>query len=179
MYHKSGIGKLNTRERQVGQKDQLESTTVTTQPKCIESFLATSTLPPSSKRAKDLTDSIGYFIAKDMQPVSVVQDHGFQHLMKTLEPRYQISHRKTFTDHVLPGMYTKVKELIIPVVCSAKHYAITTDYWTSRGNASYAGVMFHTITDDWEMKSFVLENKELSIEHTAENLSDSTCTLQQ
>ena len=75
------------------------------QVKITDAFSAATKMPSSSKRAKELTNAIGYFIAKDMQPVSVVQGTGFQYMVRTLEPRFQIPHRKTFMDRVLPSVY--------------------------------------------------------------------------
>jgi len=42
-----------------------------------------------------------YFIAKDRQPISVVQEPGFKHMIKALEQRYQVPHRKTLTEKIL------------------------------------------------------------------------------
>ena len=116
------------------------------QVKITDSFSAATKMPNSSKRAKELTDAIGYFIAKDMQPVSMVQDAGFQYMVRTLEPRFQIPHRKTFMDRVLPSLYLKVKDTVMPCTAAAEWLAITADCWTSRANEAYIGVTFHTIT---------------------------------
>ena len=142
------------------------------QVKLTDAFNATTKLPHSSKRAKELTDAIGYFIAKDMQPVSVVQGVGFQHMMNHLEPRFQIPHRKTFMDRVLPSLYLKVKETVLPCIAAADCFAITADCWTSRANEAYIGVTFHTITKEWEIQHFVLENQELPEQHTAANIAE-------
>ena len=131
-----------------------------------------TSLHTSSKRAKELTDAVGYFIAKDMQPISVVQGTGFQYMLKRLEPRYQVPHRKTFMERVLPDLYVKVKEMVTSITAAADCYAITTDCWTSRANEAYIGVTFHTITVEWQLQHFVLENEELSEQHTAENIAE-------
>lgn len=47
-------------------------------------------LPPTSSRAVKITQSVLYFICKDMRPLSVVENDGFRHLLTTLEPRYAI-----------------------------------------------------------------------------------------
>ena len=64
------------------QQKQLQSQS---QVEITEGFSAAQKLPKSSKRAKEPTDAIDYF-AKDLQPVSVVQGVGFQHVMNYLEP---------------------------------------------------------------------------------------------
>ena len=43
---------------------------------------------------------------------------------------------------------------------------------SSRANEAYVGVTFHTITDEWQLQHFVLENEELSEQHTAENIAE-------
>ena len=142
------------------------------QVKITDAFSAATKMPNSSKRAKELTDAIGYFIAKDMQPVSVIQDAGFQYMVRTLEPRFQIPHRKTFMDRVLPSLYLKVKDTVMPCTAAAEWFAITADCWTSRANEAYIGVTFHTITREWELQHFVLENQELPEQHTAANIAE-------
>ena len=59
-----------------------------------DSFPATTTMPASSRRAKDITNAIGYFVAKDMMPISTTSGVGFKRLICVLEPRYVIPHRK-------------------------------------------------------------------------------------
>ena len=50
----------------------------------------TKSLPSTSARAKELTLALTEFIAKDLRPISVVDDTGFLNLMKVAEPRYVI-----------------------------------------------------------------------------------------
>ena len=80
-------------------------------------------------------------------------------MLKRLEPQYQVPHRKTFMERVLPDLYVKVKEMVTPITAAADCYAITTDCWTSRANEAYVGVTFHTITDEWQLQHFILENE--------------------
>ena len=128
-------------------------------------------LPSSSKRAREVTSSINYFIAKDMQPISIVEGAGFQHMLHCLEPRYEVPHRKTFTEKLLPSLYVKEKDAVMSITGAANYYAITTDCWTSRANEAYVGVTFHTVTNDWQLHHCVLTNEELPEQHTAVNLA--------
>ena len=43
-----------------------------------------------SDKAKAITEALGCFIAKDMQPYAVVEGVGFQHVLKVIEPRYKL-----------------------------------------------------------------------------------------
>ena len=60
----------------------------------------------------------------------------------------------------------------MPCTAAAEFYAITTDCWTSHAIEAYIGVTFHTITNEWQLQHFVLENKELPEQHTAENVAE-------
>ncbi|KAJ4949461.1 hypothetical protein JOQ06_020976 [Pogonophryne albipinna] len=68
-----------------------------------------STFPPNSEKAKAITQSVAAFIAKDLRPYSVVENAGFRHLLKTLEPRYKLPSRSHFTENVIPALYNGTK----------------------------------------------------------------------
>ena len=57
----------------------------------------------------DITNTIGYFVAKDMLPISTTNGIGFKRLLRVLEPRYAVPHHKTFAKKTLPAMYTNLK----------------------------------------------------------------------
>ena len=63
--------------------------------------------PANSQRAIELTTSVGYFIAKDLMPLSVVKGEGFCNMLEKLERRYQPPSRKKITVNVLPRMYSE------------------------------------------------------------------------
>jgi len=67
-------------------------------------------MPASSRKAKDITNAIGYFVAKDMMPIITTSGVGFKQLAHVLEPRYVIPHRKTFTDKTIPAMYNSLRD---------------------------------------------------------------------
>ena len=60
----------------------------TSQPRIDKSLV--STLPHNSERAKRITRSVACFIAKDLQPYSVVENAGFHHMLKTIGLRYKL-----------------------------------------------------------------------------------------
>ena len=55
------------------------------------------------------------FIAKDLQPLSVVEDSGFIDLMEYVEPTFKLPYRSTLTYSWLPEIYeterSKLKSL--------------------------------------------------------------------
>ena len=50
-----------------------------------DSFKAITKLQSSSKRARELTESVAFFIGKDLQPISVVQGEGFKRMINCFE----------------------------------------------------------------------------------------------
>ena len=57
------------------------------------------------------------------------------------------------------------------MVSSAKHFALTTDCWTSRAGQAFIGTTIHFITEDFQLKSFTPTNEELPVSHNAANLA--------
>lgn len=47
-----------------------------------------------SPRAATLPRSLGEMIAKDLQPLSLVEDQGFQGFVRALDPKYKLPGRK-------------------------------------------------------------------------------------
>jgi len=60
--------------------------------------------------ARKITQTIAEMIALDNQPFSMVDDIGFIHVMKVLEPRYIIPSRRNFAEVAIPDTFGQVKE---------------------------------------------------------------------
>ena len=137
-----------------------------------DSFKKLTPLPRSSSRWKALTNSVCYFLAKDLHPLSTVNDKGFLHMLKEFEPRYSPPDRTTITRHYLPELYAKEKEKICkPISGGLQWYAVTCDGWSSRANHSYLSLTLHYINNKWELKYFLLETGEIVEQDTAINLA--------
>ena len=116
-------------------------------------------LATNSARSKAITEAIAFFICKDIQPYSVVENEGFQYLLHILEPRYHIPNRKLFTDKEIPLLYEKVRHEIAKSLSNAKRVAITVDGWTSRATDSYVTVTAHYIDEEWVLQKHVLQTR--------------------
>ena len=55
-----------------------------------------------SQRACEITLSLAKMIVKDLQLISMVEDQGFRHFMKVVDPRYQIPSRKSMMAGEIP-----------------------------------------------------------------------------
>lgn len=128
-------------------------------------------LAAQSDRAKAITNAIGVFIGADMRPYSVVQNEGFKHMLKVLEPRYNIPSRTHFSEKIVPDLYEQEKKKVVDELSRASSVALTTDGWTSRGTESYVTITAHFITADWEMRSPVLQTRPLYESHTGTHLA--------
>ena len=78
----------------------------------VNTIQAAFPLPKSSPRYKTLTNSLCYFLARNMQPYDTVNDAGFRYMLKTLEPRYTPPDRKTIATTYIPKMYETEKNRI-------------------------------------------------------------------
>lgn len=129
------------------------------------------TYPTGSERHIKITKAVGVFIAKDLQPFSVIGDAGFCHLIKTLDPRYRLPSRTFFSTEIIPDLYEKTCNSIVYELAKAQSLALTTDGWTSRATVSYLTVTVHYMSD-WEMKSAVLQTRPLYESHTSAHLAE-------
>lgn len=100
---------------------------------------------------------MGVFIAKDLQPYSVVSDSGFRHLIKTIEQRYNVPSHTHFSSKVIPKLYEASQRDIEKELTETPYLALSTGSWTSRATQSYLTVTVHYVLV-WEMKSNVLQS---------------------
>ena len=96
------------------------------------------------------------------QPLSVVCDVGFTHLLYTVEPRYKIPSRKHFTDNVLPS----IKENIDTNYSSCLEFlSLTTDIWsTSLTNELLISMTAHWIGNVLQLFSMHKKWKDHTLE---------------
>ena len=110
-------------------------------------------------------------IATDLQPVSIVEDQGFLKFLRVLDHKYIPPSRCSIMRDHLPQLYTSKCDELKKELEGVTHCSITTDCWTSRATEGYITVTCHYISDDWELKSVVLNTTRLTVSHTSENLA--------
>lgn len=109
-------------------------------------------------------------IAKDLQPVSIVEDEGFRNLVKILDPRYRIPSRKQLMKEKIPKLYEECHSRVKKAVDGANSVVLTTDIWTSRATEAYLTVSCHIIDENWQMQAYVLQTCSFQGQHNAENI---------
>ena len=93
-----------------------------------------------SQRAAEITRSLGEMIVKDLQPISIVEDRGFNTFVKTLDPHYRIPSRKHMMEGTIADLYNRCKEKVKAALQCAHSVVLTTDMWTSRTTEAYLTV---------------------------------------
>ena len=142
------------------------------QPTLVESFKAQTPLPHTSHRWKGITDSVCYFLAKDMMPYDTVNAACFCHMLHEIEPRYVPPDRKSVATNYMPKLYEREKARVQQQIEGINRFAITTDIWTSRAHHSYIGTTVHYVDAAYNLQSHMLGTCEFSDSHTAVNIAE-------
>lgn len=111
-------------------------------------------------------------IVTDLQPVSMVEDAGFRHFMKVVDPRYNIPGRKSLISSEIPKLYEQVKTKLKDSIESASSVVLTSDMLTSRTTEAYFTVSGHFIDHNWRMQACTLDTVHVAVQHTAQNISE-------
>ncbi|KAL3980064.1 doublesex- and mab-3-related transcription factor 3 [Sarotherodon galilaeus] len=125
------------------------------------------------RQADVLTESILNMLVTDMRPLSMVDDQGFKEMIKQFNPDYHDNYlpgRSHFTKLMEKKYYAtfeKVKQTLGGV---KGFFTLTADVWTSRATEAYLGVSCHFLSEDWKMKSFILDTMPLEERHTGANI---------
>ncbi|XP_063152308.1 uncharacterized protein LOC134492094 [Candoia aspera] len=67
-------------------------------------------------KPSEVTRAIAQMMALDDQPLSMVEDTGFQHLLKLLAPNYKIPSCTTFSRQVVPSLYQACREEVLEML---------------------------------------------------------------
>ena len=142
-----------------------------TQASVQQSFAIVTPYEKTSKRYKEITQVITYFLAKDMMPLRTVEKPGFIALVKKLDRRYDIPSRKYFSQEAIPNLYNTYTSKVKSELSQVLYFASTTDLWSSRTTEPYMSFTVHFITEDFEMKARCLETMYFPESHTGENIA--------
>lgn len=122
--------------------------------------------------ANKLTSGIVYMIAKDRQPLSIVEDKGFRGLMKVAVPLYTIPSRQTITSRV-DDQYQVLQNRVKTILSNVDSISLTSDIWTDPYNTKgFIGVTAHYIdTAKMKLRSIDLGMRELDQKHESAYIS--------
>lgn len=158
----------------------VQPSTSGTQPSNSKTFTTTqSTLEDSfiskwkidDPRSVPITKSIAEMIAVDNQPISVVEDKGFNRLMQLVKPKYQMPSRKHVGETVIPQLYEQLKKTIQDELSKTNTVSVTSDMWTNLNNLfSFLSFTIHWLDDEFTLQHRVLQMKSFSGQHNADNI---------
>jgi hypothetical protein len=120
---------------------------------------------------KEIDKTLMLMVCKDFQPFSIVEDTGFQNLVKILDPRYELPNRSTLRDSLLKQNYEICKDKLFGLLQNVSHVSMTCDLWSFRANKSFLTVTCHFIDNDYKMRCTVLSTNKMDINHTSENIA--------
>lgn len=128
---------------------------------------------PSEKQKTDFVRSIVEMITDDLQPLSFVENSGFQNVIRLLDSRYLelLPSRRTLTRSILPDLYSSTKNKLQDILNKSNYISITSDIWTSLNTDSFMTITVHTFDSAFILKTFVLCTLKLENNHTGEYLS--------
>lgn len=143
----------------------------TFQPSVKKIFQNITSYGEGGRKFEDITNAILFMICKDMQPLNIVENEGFRHLMKTVVPQYKLPSRDTFTRR-LDTKYEVVSQKIKEKLSRIDSVTITTDIWSdTMQTRSFLGVTVH-YADQMKVCSFTLGVFDLNERHTSAYLSE-------
>ena len=136
-----------------------------------ELFTKAQKYEKTTRRWREITDSVTYCISKDMLPIYTTEKEGFCRLVATLDPRYEMPSAKYFSNTAIPALFEKTRERVVAEITGAKYFSATTDMWSSSTMEPYLSYSIHFI-DDWVLKSRCLQTLFVPRDHNADNLSE-------
>lgn len=129
----------------------------------------------TSKRKQDIDCALAKMVAEDYQPLNVVENKGFKHLVRVLDPRYVMPSAKTLKNVFVKNRYDLAEQKLKAILSDVRHVSITCDGWTSMANENYITVTCHFVDDNFVLRSAVLSTNKLNelTNHSASNISNS------
>lgn len=109
-------------------------------------------------------------IVTNLQTPRLVEEYGFRHFMKALNPSVDVALSTSAIRHELETMYVYTKRKVKDAVKNAKDSVLSAELWISNKEESYLTVTCHFIDEKWELKSYTLATAQLLSEHTPENV---------
>jgi len=73
---------------------------------------------------------------------------------------------------IMSDMFSELTNLLKQKIDNSWAISLTTDSCTSRATASYTTITAHVMDTDFQLESFVLQNRQVTVSHTTENLSE-------
>ncbi|KAG5892245.1 hypothetical protein JTB14_014615 [Gonioctena quinquepunctata] len=111
-------------------------------------------------------------LAIDLEPLRKGEHEGFKKFVNALDSKYVITSIYTVKNKLLLAEYQIIKDKFERELTSTSACSITTDMWTSSANEGILTVTCHYVgTENYILRSAVLESVKLDGRHTADNIA--------
>ena len=155
-------------EEFMAQKRERLTNASTKQLSLTQAFTNAAHNAKDSRRWKEITDAIAYYIMKDMDPVATEECSGLKHLFKSLNKRYAVSSQKYFSQTAVPNMYEICCEKEATELKSVQYFAATSDLWSSTRMEPYLSLTLHYMDDEWNLHNRYLKTAYFPDDDTSE-----------
>lgn len=118
-----------------------------------------------------LTNSLAKLLAVSGTPFEFVELQEFKDFMALACPQYKVPCRTTFSERIIPRLYTETKDTVKLMVRDVQSISLTTDGWTGRNGSQFVAVTASYISDEWVFETVTLACRELNKSHTADHIS--------
>jgi len=118
---------------------------------------------------------LGRWTARSLRPFSVTEDSGLQDVIdfaSSVKGRLILSSRNTNHKYVMEESKLISQKVSKEIEKECLYFACTTDMWSSRHRKSFMALTHHFLTEDFTLRNFVLEIKEVFGSHTGEMILD-------
>lgn len=95
-------------------------------------------------------------------PLSIMEKPAFVRAMTTVDPKFRVPSRRSFTCDYLPKLYDQLINKLQKVCSSALFVSLTFDAWTDRRMRAFYAVTVHYIDQAGQSKSHLLAFNPLS-----------------
>lgn len=130
---------------------------------------STKTSEPSDDERLVFQKDVMRFLAVDCQPLSMVENRGFNYFTKKYIPRHKLPSRKVLSESVLGEVYDPMILDFRSMLDKSNYISLTTDLWSSDSNRCYITITAHFIYD-FKTRSLALSTEEVKTDHSAINI---------
>mmetsp|Transcript_12832 Transcript_12832/g.25980 ORF Transcript_12832/g.25980 Transcript_12832/m.25980 type:complete len:754 (-) Transcript_12832:39-2300(-) len=149
----SGLGShLRSHEKNEEHRKEMESTLRNQKRQFETSLNATPKLTPAQRDAQIL-EATACWVVEENLPFNAVEKESFRQLCSILYPKAPALTANQIRAEI-KSLGTTCKQAIVKEL-SGRHFALTTDHWTSKNNETYGALTAHYIVDG-ELKRCVL-----------------------
>ena len=135
------------------QPSKSASTSSQMQTTIAQAFSRGQKYPRDGNRWKELTDSVAYFLAKEMLPFYTVEKEGFKRMLTTFDRQYDLPGRKYFSNTAIPELYNKVRSQVASSLQKVEFFSATIDMWSSNTMTPFMSLTAHFINENGNLKA--------------------------